>query len=336
MMRRAFTLIELLVVIAIIAILIGLLLPAVQKVRESAARTQCTNHLKQFGVAMHAYHSDRGRFPPGSPLSFSGNDGYLSQHVFLLPYFEQAAAYQRFNLAEGPFHATNLPAARQKIPFFLCPSDPQQGDVTLRLPGGMGWTNYHANCGTWVHLTNKWDGVYGPDYTDPEIPGVRAQKPVRSDDITDGLSNTAAFAETCNGPYTSLNGGGPPRSKIADCYDFGSTPAGTPATVRIALNARDWKTAPIPWSGDWRYRGYPWSEGTPWRNWYNHIQPPNSVCWRPNNWWKLITPASSYHSGGVNVTLGDGSVRFVADTVDADVWYAVGSRDGGEPRAQLP
>src|SRR5712692_3069036 len=80
----------------------------------------------------------------------------------------------------------------------------------------------------------------------------------------------------------------------------------------------------------WRYRGYPWAEGNIWRGWYNHLLPPNSPCWRTGDWWQLVSPASSFHTGGVNVLLADGSVRFIAESVSADVWHAAGTRAGGE------
>ena len=82
----------------------------------------------------------------------------------------------------------------------------------------------------------------------------------------------------------------------------------------------------------WNWRGYPWREGSIWRNGFNTILPPNKPCYRPNGgeWWQLVTPASSYHSGGVNVSMADGSIRFITDSVNPDAWTAAGSRAGGE------
>jgi prepilin-type N-terminal cleavage/methylation domain-containing protein/prepilin-type processing-associated H-X9-DG protein len=325
--RIAFTLIELLVVVAVIGVLIGLLLPAVQKVREAANRVSCTNNLKQLGIALHNFESTNGHFPSGSPEVFKDQSGYLSPQVQLLTYIEQDNTYKKFDLSKGPFDEPNVTAATQKPKIFLCPSDPLQGLDSL-----MGWTNYHVNCGSWVHLRG-WDGAFGPDYaTTSNAPPLFA---VRIAEIVDGTSNTAAFSEVANG---FGDDGGAPKDKHRDCFEFGATKSTDLSGARAAFLAKDWQTARFAddpnWNPPWRYRGYPWSEGTVWRGWYNHLLPPNSACWRPNSdWWQLVTPASSFHPGGVNVLLCDGSVRFVFDGVDPDGWLAAGTRNGGETLA---
>jgi prepilin-type processing-associated H-X9-DG protein len=178
----------------------------------------------------------------------------------------------------------------------------------------------------WVYARG-WDGVFGPNYV-PET-GIPARPPVRIADITDGTSQTAAFAEVCNGPYDADVA----RDKRTDCFEFGNPPSRDLATARTAFQAADWQTAGFAgaWDPPWRYRGYPWAEGTIWRGWYNHLLPPNSPCWRPGDWWLLVTPASSWHAGGVNLVMCDGSVRFETEGVSPDVWLAAGSRNGGEP-----
>ncbi len=319
MRRRGFTLIELLVVIAVIAVLISLLLPAIQKVREAANRMSCANNMKQLGLALHTYENTHGSFPAGCTLRWD-QWGWSPQGQ-LLPFLEQDNLSKRVDFSKGPYDPVNFPVLPQRPKVFLCPSDPVQGADTV-----YGYTNYHGNAGSWLFAKGAWDGIFGtaiPFGVVPRLP------PVRVGDITDGTSQTAAFAEVCNGPGESTK---PPDKRI-DCFEFGAQPSRDLATARYAFLARDWKTARYAggWDSPWRYRGYPWHEGNIWRNWYNHLLPPNSACWRPNNeWWYVVTPASSFHPGGVNVMMCDGSVRFTSENVDANAWLATGTRSGGE------
>lgn len=316
--RRAFTLVELLVVIAIIGVLVALLLPAVQAAREAARRMSCSNNLKQLTLAIHNFESTNGTLPAGEYRQIGVSAAYFSPHAMASPFFEQGNFYSQLDLNLGPYDAVNYNAAIPQPKMLSCPSEPRPGKVEP-----LGFTNYHANAGGWVPINNAWDGTFGPVN---DVAGAKKIGPLPFAAITDGLSNTTCFAEVVNGAASS----GAPKSRF-DCYEFGAAPTGTATQRRDAFKAKDWKTATIPWSGGWRYRGYPWTEGTHWRTWYNHIQTPNAVCWLTDgDFWKLVSPASSYHPAGVNASMCDGSVRFVSDSVNADAWLAAGTRDGGE------
>jgi prepilin-type N-terminal cleavage/methylation domain-containing protein/prepilin-type processing-associated H-X9-DG protein len=342
--RRGFTLVELLVVIAIIGVLVALLLPAVQAAREASRRSSCANNLKQMGLSMLNFESAKQTLPGGSLANFATNAPYYSPQAQMLPYAEGANLQKLLDFKNGPLfddasQNSNLKNTRQvKIAMYLCPSDPQQGDGLIGNATGNypGFTSYRANAGSWVKL-GGWDGVFGP-------PDVRVGKdplpPVKLAQIIDGTSNTTAFAEGTNGligeTVSNAAGAGNP---LTDCFDFGGSP--NPTDVVAARNlflGKSWQTASIPQDttstqqlsqGVWRLRGAPWSEGTMWRTWYNHVTPPNSVCWRPGtDWWELVAPASSYHSGISNVSMCDGSVQSISSDVDPDVWVNMGTRDG--------
>ena len=192
MMRRrsAFTLIELLVVIAIIAILIGLLLPAVQKVRAAAARTTCQNNLKQLGIALHNYEGAIDHFPCGKDSNgFSGV-------AYLLPYIEQQNIYNMINFTVKESNAANDAARGSQIKILLCPADPVSS-----VPAGLAGTNYRLNYGYNI----LYSGI--PSGVNANMPAADGpfwdNSAVRFEDITDGSSNTAAMSEKLKGDWSN-------------------------------------------------------------------------------------------------------------------------------------
>jgi prepilin-type processing-associated H-X9-DG protein len=239
-----------------------------------------------------------------------------------LPFFEVESLRRLINDKEEQYSETNSRAQANQPEVFLCPTD-----INAERSSLIGWTNYFANSGSWVRWKG-WDGVFGPVVNEAN---ADALPPLELARIADGTSNTVAWAECVAGLWPTV---APPvgGDRQADCFHFGSVPSARTLTgIRTALNAKDPMNAAVPWSGEWRYRGNPWGEGTLWRTWYNHLMPPNSTCWMPaDDWWELIAPASSRHSGVVNVAMCDGSVQAVADAIDPDVWTAQGTRDAGD------
>ncbi|MBN9520656.1 DUF1559 domain-containing protein [bacterium] len=196
MSRRAFTLIELLVVIAIIAVLIGLLLPAVQKVREAAARVKCQNNLKQIGAACHMRHDAEGRFPPAWVKK--NGDWFHGWGTFVLPYVEQRAVFDRYRWDLKYDDPLNQPAVRSAVPVFICPSAPGGREATNTAGAqGYGVCDYSPVYDVDPSLTGT--GLLAPWTGDPT--GVcSVEQGARFEDVTDGTSNSIAVAEVAGRP----------------------------------------------------------------------------------------------------------------------------------------
>ena len=301
--RRGFTLIELLVVIAIIAVLIGLLVPAVQKVREAAARMQCANNLHQLGIANHNYISALGTFPSGTHLP-SG----ASAIVQLLPYLEQSNLYNLFDLTVSVQSAKNDPRATyQNVKWFLCPSDGSTGQVL-----GYGRCNYVANLGANAWMMN----------TDPTTGGVfYYDSHLQVTDITDGTSNTAMFSEVKRGFYPTAN---PP---VDLYYGVAWSPATDLNPPASAAGPNPPTGTSLKYSGDEYFRGNLILTG-----YYTHTMPPNSTSFDTGDgsFNHQHHAARSYHTNGVNVVFADGSVHFITNGIDMNTWRWLGSRGDGQ------
>jgi prepilin-type N-terminal cleavage/methylation domain-containing protein/prepilin-type processing-associated H-X9-DG protein len=327
MKRGAFTLIELLVVIAIIAILIALLVPAVQKVREASARTQCQNNLKQIGIGTHNYLGVHARLPWGRlpvqtqiPMAVASN---ASPIVQILEYLEQGGKYNQFNFAKD-IHSDPAPlaaAARsQDIPIYLCPSDWSQGYYPV-LGGNAGRTNYQASLGAnaaYANLDALTGGVFNVS--------VR----YKTTDILDGLSNTALFGEVKRGLAITTGGTGPPQDRLnVTRVPFGTWDGSAANDTNWFATCNSTTATDVGYTGLQYYRA-----GVVWTAFYTHTVLPNHTerdCVRDTGFNKAHVASRSYHSGGVNLLLCDGSVRFVNNSISLATWREVGSRGGGQP-----
>jgi len=335
--RPAFTLIELLVVIAIIAVLIGLLLPAVQKVRDAAARTKCQNNLKQMGLALHSYHDATGSFPvalqpvgsaTAAPKYFPPNfyQLYWSWMAMVLPYYEQAALYQQADTwartrnaypwgksspLYGPMYSVDLPNPALSTPMaiFNCAMEPRvtvdNNPSVTGVHAPIAFTGYLGISGTRGTTNPPRDGIFGRPFNNNN-----AQPTVRIGDIVDGTSNTLMVGER---PFSQdLNAG----------WWFAGWGYEGSGTMDVVMGAREVEAT----SNITNYAGTTVS------------CPKNNVGLKPGD---IIDPCHgshfwSYHTGGSNFLNADGSVRFLSYSIDPDdsptaLFVALCTRNGGEP-----
>ena len=313
--RPGFTLIELLVVIAIIAVLIALLLPAVQGAREAARRMQCVNNMKQIGIALHNYHDVVGCLPLGRTIPFNVSFSPLAR---FLPFIEQANLGNALNYNLGYADPSNSTVANTSLTLFLCPSDAGSAAIPAGIGGG---TNYRSAEGNSVVMWYGATDIAGVNTGMPAPNGLFfASLQVRFADVTDGLSNTAAYSEHVIGDFN--------QSFATDKSDT-FLPGTHPTTSDDA-----WSQCKAVATTNLAMQGYsnvgaPWVYGYHSTSSYWHSAPPNArSCMFPPS--RISTTANSRHPGGVNVLMADGSARFVKDTINVVAWRSVGTRNGGE------
>ena len=351
--RRGFTLIELLVVIAIIAVLIALLLPAVQAAREAARRTQCVNNMKQLGLALHNYHSTNDSFPPGAAVTqvtyangmqTGGGSSWQanSSLAMMLPFLEQNAIYSSINFNNYSTNGAYPPridasgngtALSTQINAFLCPSDGNAKN-TDGINGRLN--SYLASMGT--------SAQGGYPSSSPGLFAYNIAYGLR--DITDGSSNTIAFSEKLVGTPgqntglglgyrgNGVNGSGP-SNNVYDAFQ-------NPTQILTDLNTcqSSWQSLTSGSNTLVNNEGQYWLIGDTAYTLFNTIVPPNSNIYKfgsCRNGCGGCSPdgsdyvnVSSNHSGGVNILMGDGSVRFLKSTVAQNIYWSIGTRANGE------
>jgi prepilin-type N-terminal cleavage/methylation domain-containing protein/prepilin-type processing-associated H-X9-DG protein len=353
--RRGFTLIELLVVIAIIAVLIALLLPAVQAAREAARRSQCTNNLKQIGLAMSNYVSSNVAVPPNCE-----DQNWVSQtpeanygiHVRLLPYMEQSTMYNAWNFVLAARWNTNSGVSGQQvqksvlvtqIASLLCPSDPFPGSSSTYAMGGqnrlVGATNYPPNLGLNRRINSATPGQMngnwkqnGPVYILSDWDGANIGRTITINSFIDGTSMTAIFSEWVKGP-----GGGPPTTNgLGMVYSSGLGVASFPTDWQVAQALST--VSPTAANQSWGWKGEWWAFGGTLA--YSHTNLPNRYCFNYTDGNDMINGdarsmstlvnASSLHPGGLNVLFMDGSVHFIKSSIAYQPWYAISTVANGE------
>ena len=346
--KSGFTLIELLVVIAIIAVLISLLLPAVQSARAAARRAQCVNNLKQIGLAAHNFESTNGTFPPGyGPTPTIGVPQYprATPIVQVLGYLEGSSLYSTFNfqfnlngIYNNRANDVNYTAGSQIVAAFVCPADPS----LEKLAGFTGYTNYFGSIGgtscpelgtanAAQEVNGQIAGVFcvtldmaAPAQlngaNNPNYQKVMSAATIAA--ITDGTSNTTMFSETIRANSIQNLAAEIPVESLMNVNALASGYS----TSQYVQACRTFSGTRL------RYRGQQYYRNLPATSTFSHTMTPNMKSYDCANSAFSCThlAARSNHPGGVNAVFCDGSVRFVKDSVNGATWLALGTMKGGE------
>jgi prepilin-type N-terminal cleavage/methylation domain-containing protein len=314
--RSAFTLIELLVVIAIIAILIGLLLPAVQKVREAAARSKCSNNLKQLAIACHAYHDVNNKLPPGAQGTMiagtsNGNAANIvgtSWIVFCLPYIEQAPLYNLYDFSQSYNVANNAAVGANVVPTIYCPAGPSPT------------TNTDPNAVVSGNPTTHYYGIMGPggpsDNTPNTVNGITYTYRVGGSPPSNGqwaYNGMLCYIQTSTGSISTNH-----TVRITDATD------GTTNTLMIGEMSMNLPSGQTNQYRTW-IRGNNGGAGAA----KNITNPINSTFYNGSNNFNDISMGSN-HPAGCNFGMGDGSVRYMRQSIDLSVYKAMASCNSGE------
>jgi prepilin-type N-terminal cleavage/methylation domain-containing protein/prepilin-type processing-associated H-X9-DG protein len=336
--RRGFTLVELLVVIAVIVLLMALLLPAVQKVRESANKLRCANNLKQFGIALHHYHGDLGRFPPGLVSETDDlADGDSTGFTKLLPYFEQDNVYKLYHFDVPWYHPSNYAAVGMSVKIFYCPSNRFDGVIDLGpiaaqwhtpLPPFVGSIDYAFSKGTNATLVKNSERI--PNQLRGAF-DVNSRTMIKT--IYDGSSNTFLMGDAAAGENVY---------KIRDLANP-DQPVINPTTGLTVYAEQSWSAGCVTNSAFPYYAsvfavtaqsGLPPDPRDEPMNRLHYLVTPTvdggDTTYTNASGKDWVSGFRSMHPGGCNFLFGDGGVRYVAQNVPPAVYRALSTVAGGE------